>query len=72
MEVITEGQDTAYFPIDNPLAENANNIEVPLEGEEEICITLKSTPCKNINELWSQYHEVDDYNNPVNDNILKP
>ena len=32
VKFITEGPDTAYLPIDNPLIENSNNTEVTLEG----------------------------------------
>ena len=34
VKIFTEGLDTTYFPIDNPLIENSKKTEVPLEGEE--------------------------------------
>ena len=51
VKVITEGPDTTYLPIDNPLIKNSNKTEVPLEGEEEMRIKLKATPHENTNEL---------------------
>ena len=69
VKVITEGPDTAYFPTNNPLIKNDKNTEIPMEGEEEMCITSKSTLQKNINELRAQGYGVDDYNKPVLYNI---
>ena len=42
VKVITEGPDTTYLPIDNPLIKNTKKTEVTLEGEEDMCITPKS------------------------------
>ena len=66
------GPDTAYFPINNPLIKNAKNTEVPLEGEEDMCIAPRATLRENINELRSQGYEVDYDNGPVTDNIPNP
>ena len=43
-----------------------------MEGEEEIRITPKATPCKNINELQAKGCEVDDDNCTVPDTIPNP
>ena len=51
VKVTTEGPETAYLPIKNLLIKNANNKEVPLEGEEDMRITPRATLHKNINEL---------------------
>ena len=72
MKVISEVPETAYFPIEKPLIKNAKNKKVPMEGEEEIRITPKATPCKNINELQAKGCEVDDDNCTVPDTIPNP
>ena len=43
--------------------------EVPLEGEEEINSTPKTTLCKNIKEHQAQGYGVNEDNDPVPDNI---
>ena len=44
MTLTTEGPDTAYFPINNPLIKISKNTEVPLEGKEEMHITPERNP----------------------------
>ena len=72
MKVISEVPDTSFFPIDNPLIQNAMNTEVPLEGEEDMHITPQETLCENINELRAHSYEVDNDNTHVLDEILNP
>ena len=43
-----------------------------MEGEEEMCITPKSTLQKNTIELQAQGYEVDDDNKPVPNNTPNP
>ena len=64
-----EGPGNAKSPIDNPSIEKSKKRKVPLEGEEEIRITLKANLCKNINGLQAQGYKVDDDNESINDNI---
>ena len=54
VKVITEGPDTAYFPINNPLIEIEKNIEFRMEGEEYIIIAKNKNLDQNINEIRSQ------------------